>query len=138
MFLEYSGNIILWLLEFAKRSTFVISYCYWSTSLLTQKQHFHRELLKKSFLLKCSLNVSWMSRTLQRWGNKQRIFPEYCVPAGQVYFTNNKIPTIKININKVCKYCDDLDNAKKAKKLYFYCSPFWKMKKKNFSVGKCC
>ena len=51
--------------------------------LLTQKQLFHQELLKKSFPLDCSLNVPWISRTLQRWGNTQRIFPEYCNPAGQ-------------------------------------------------------
>ena len=35
-------------------------------ALLTQKQLFHGELLKKSFPLKCSLKVPWMSRTLQR------------------------------------------------------------------------
>ena len=35
-------------------------------TLLTQKQLFHQELLKKYFPLKCSLNVSWMSRILQR------------------------------------------------------------------------
>ena len=50
--------------------------------LLTQKQLFHRKLFKKSFPLKCSLNIPWMSRTLLRWGHTQRIFPEYCVPAG--------------------------------------------------------
>ena len=35
-------------------------------TLLTQKQLFHRELFKKSFPLKCSLNVPWMPRILQR------------------------------------------------------------------------
>ena len=44
MFLQYSGNITSWLLEFAKRSTFVIIKTY----TLTQKQLFHRELFKKS------------------------------------------------------------------------------------------
>ena len=34
--------------------------------LLTQKQLFHQELKKKSFPLKCSLNVPWIFRTLQR------------------------------------------------------------------------
>ena len=48
-------------------------------ALLTQKQFFHRELFKKSFPLKCSLNAPWMSRTLQQWGSTQRIFPEYSV-----------------------------------------------------------
>ena len=43
-------------------------------TLLTQWTLFHQELLKKSFPLKCSLNAPWMSRTLQRWGNTQRIF----------------------------------------------------------------
>ena len=28
-----------------------------------------------------------------------------------------------------------VDNAK-AKKQYFYCGPFWRIKKENFSVGK--
>ena len=76
MSLEYSGNITSWLLEFAKRSTFdvIISY--------TLKRLFHRELFKKSFPLKCSLHVPWMSRTLQRWGNTQRVFPEYCLRPG--------------------------------------------------------
>ena len=27
---------------------------------------------------------------------------------------------------------------KKAENLYFHCCPFWKIKKENFSVGKCC
>ena len=40
-------------------------------ALLTQKQLFHRELLKKYFSLECSLNVPWIFRTLQRWGNSQ-------------------------------------------------------------------
>ena len=52
-------------------------------TLLTQKQLFHRELLKKSFPLKYPLNVPWISRTLQGWGNSQRIFPDNWVPAGQ-------------------------------------------------------
>ena len=52
-------------------------------TLLTQKQLFHRELLKKSFPLKCPLNVPWISRKLQGWGNSQRIFPDNWVPAGQ-------------------------------------------------------
>ena len=79
MFFEYSGNIALWLLEFAKRPTIVISKSY----TLIEKQLFHWELFKKYFPSKCSLNVPWMPGTLQRWGNTQRIFPEYCVPAGQ-------------------------------------------------------
>ena len=51
-------------------------------TLLTQKQLFHQKRLKKSFSLKCSLNVPWMSWTVQCWGNTQRIFLEYCVPGG--------------------------------------------------------
>ena len=57
-------------------------------TLLTQKQIFHWELSKKSFPLKCSINVLWMSRTLQRWGNTQQIFLPYCLPAGKNYFSN--------------------------------------------------
>ena len=38
--------------------------------------------------------------------------------------------------NKVCKYCDGLDNTKKAENLYFQCGPISNMKKENFSVGK--
>ena len=74
--LEYSRNIISWLLEFVKNQHLLLS----NHTLLTQKQLFHQELFKKSLPLKYSLNVSWISRTLQRWGNTQRIFPEYCVP----------------------------------------------------------
>ena len=43
--------------------------CYYQIIHLTQKQFFHRELFKRSFPLKCSLNVPWMSRTLQPWKN---------------------------------------------------------------------
>ena len=53
-------------------------------TFLTQKQLFHQECIKKSFPLKYSLNVPRMSWTLQLWGNTQRIFPEYCVPAGSL------------------------------------------------------
>ena len=52
-------------------------------TFLTHKQLFHREFIKNYFPLKCSLNVPWMSETLQRWGNTQRTFLEYCVPAEQ-------------------------------------------------------
>ena len=76
IFLEYSENITSWLLEFAKKISLP------NHTLLTQKQLFHRELFEKFFPLKCSLNVRWMSRTLQRWGNTQPIFPEYCVLGG--------------------------------------------------------
>ena len=51
-------------------------------TLLTQKQLFHGELFRNSFSLKCFLNVPRMSQTLERWGNTQQIFLEYCVPAG--------------------------------------------------------
>ena len=37
----------------------------WNHTLLTQKQLFHRELLKTFFPLKCSLNVPWMAWTFQ-------------------------------------------------------------------------
>ena len=85
MFFEYSGNIALWLLEFTKRSTFVIikSYTFTTKAILTQKQFFHWEFFKKYFPLKCSLNVPWMPGTWQHLGNIQRIFLEYCLPAGK-------------------------------------------------------
>ena len=78
MFLEYSGNITSWLLEFVKRSTFVIIKSY----NFNTKTTFPSRTFRKGFLLKSSLNVLWMSQTLQRWGNNQRIFSEHCVPAG--------------------------------------------------------
>ena len=53
MFFEYSGNITLRLLEFAKRSILLLS----NHALFTQKQLFHRKLLRNSFSLKCSLDV---------------------------------------------------------------------------------
>ena len=81
MFFEYSWNTALWLLEFAKRSTLFSS----NHLFLTQKSLFHWEFVKKYFPWKCSVNVPWMSGTLQRWGNAQRIFPEYCLLAGHCY-----------------------------------------------------
>ena len=63
------GNITLWLMEFAKRSTFVIIKSY----NFNTKQLFRREFFKKSFPLKFSLNVPSMSRKLQRWGNTQYV-----------------------------------------------------------------
>ena len=81
-FVECSSNILETLLcdycNLPKDQHLLLS----NHTLLTQKQHFHRELFKKSFPLKCSLNISWMSWTLQRWGKIQRIFPEYCVSTG--------------------------------------------------------
>ena len=76
MFLEYSGNITSWLLEFS-----IINLVLSNHTLLTQKQLFHRDLSKKSFPVKCSLNVPWISWTLQHWTNTQRIFREYSGPA---------------------------------------------------------
>ena len=40
-------------------------------TFLTQKQLFHHEFFKKSFPLKCFLNVLWMPQTMQRWRNTQ-------------------------------------------------------------------
>ena len=81
-FVECSSNILETLLRdywnLPKDQHLLLS----NHTLLTQKQLFHRELFKKSFPLKYSLNVPCMSRTSQCWGNTQRIFPEYCVPAG--------------------------------------------------------
>ena len=53
MFLEYSGNITSGLLKFAKDQHLLLS----NHTLLTQTQLFHRELFKKYFSSKCSLNV---------------------------------------------------------------------------------
>ena len=65
-FVECSSNILETLLHdywnLPKDQHFLLS----NHTLLTQKQLFNRELLKKSFPLKCSLNVPWMSRTLSR------------------------------------------------------------------------
>ena len=81
-FVECSSNILETLLRdywnLPKDQHFLLS----NHTLLTQKQLFQRELLKKVFPLKGSLYVPWMCQTLQRWGNTQRIFPEYCVLAG--------------------------------------------------------
>ena len=71
MFFEHSGKINLWLLEIAKRSTFIIVKSYIFNTKIT-----------KMYLLKCSLNVRWMFGTLHRWGNTQQMFPEYWVLAG--------------------------------------------------------
>ena len=76
-FVECSSNILEALLghccNLPKDQYLLIS----NHALLTQKQLFHRELFKKSFPLKCSLNAPCMSRTLQHWGSTQRIFLEY-------------------------------------------------------------
>ena len=70
-FVECSSNILETLLRdywnLPKDQHLLLS----NHTLLTQKQLFHGELLKKSFLLKCSLNVPWMSRALQRLENTQ-------------------------------------------------------------------
>ena len=59
--MEYTPNIL---------ETLLSDYWNWpkdqqlllpNHTLLTQKQVFHQELFKKSFRLKCSLNVPWMS-----------------------------------------------------------------------------
>ena len=65
-FVECSSNILKTLLRdywnLPKDRHLLLS----NYTLLTQKQLFYRELLKKPFPLKCYLNVPWMSRTLQR------------------------------------------------------------------------
>ena len=97
--LKYSENILGMILKqtFVECSSIILEtllYDYWNLpkdqrsllsnqTLLTQKKLFLWELLKKFFPLNCSLNVPRMSRTLQRRGNTQRIFLEYCVPAGK-------------------------------------------------------
>ena len=53
MFLKYSGNITSWLLEFVKRSTFVTI----KSHAFNTKTTFPSRTFKKSFPLKCSLNV---------------------------------------------------------------------------------
>ena len=98
--LQYSGDILRIFLKqtFIECSSNILEKLlrdYWNLpkdqylllsnhTFLTQTQLFHRELIKKSFPLKYSLNVPWMSRTLQLWGNTQQISPEYCVPAGSL------------------------------------------------------
>ena len=65
-FVECSSNIVETLLRndwnLLKNQHFLLS----NHTLLTQKQLFHQELLEKYFPLKCSLNVPWMSRILER------------------------------------------------------------------------
>ena len=98
--LQYSGDILRIFLKqtFIECSSNILEKLlrdYWNLpkdqylllsnhTFLTQTQLFHRELIKKSFPLKYSLNVPWMSRTLQLWGNTQQISPEYCVPTGSL------------------------------------------------------
>ena len=98
MFLEYFENITLWLLEFAKRSTFVIIKS-WT---FNTKKNFHRRHFRNSFSIKCSLNVPWMSWTMQCWGNTQRIFLEYCVPAKKYIYAGAGIfcaPQVAITLS---------------------------------------
>ena len=73
-FIEYSGNIISWLLEFVERSIFAIIKSY----TFNTKLAFPLRTFKKSFTLEFSLNDS---STLQSWENTQLIFPEYYMPA---------------------------------------------------------
>ena len=81
-FMEFSSNIlgilpgVYWNLP--KDQHFFSS----NHTFLKQKQFFHQEFVKKYYIWRCSLNVPWISRTLQRWENTQRIFPEYCVLTG--------------------------------------------------------
>ena len=64
-FVECSSNILETLLRdywnLSKDQHLLLS----NHTCLIQKQLFHREHFKKYFPLKCSLNVAWMSRTLQ-------------------------------------------------------------------------
>ena len=98
MFLEYSQTLLRNYWNLPKDQHLLLS----NHTLLTQKQLFHRELLKKSFPLKCSLNAPWMSRTLQHWGNTQRIFPEYCVPAG-IKRRDSQLNCFLVNFSKFLK-----------------------------------
>ena len=82
-FVECSSNILETLLRDYWSLPKDQHFLWLNHTLLTQKQLFHWELFKKYFPLKYFLNVPWMSRTLQCWGNPQRIFPEYCVPSGK-------------------------------------------------------
>ena len=64
-FVEFSSNILETLLRdynLPKDRRLLLT----NHTFLTQKQLSHQELLKKSFPLKCSLDVPWMSRTLPR------------------------------------------------------------------------
>ena len=65
-FVEFSLNILKTLLRdywnLPKEQHLLLS----NHTLLTQKQLSHRELLKESFPLKCSLTAPWISRILQR------------------------------------------------------------------------
>ena len=79
-FVECSLNILETLLcgyrNLAKDRHLLLS----SHTFLTQKQI--QKVCLKIFSLKCSLNVTWMPGTMQRWGNTEGILPEYSVPAG--------------------------------------------------------
>ena len=73
MFLEYSGHITSWLLEFAKRSTFVIIKSY----TLNTKTTFPSRTLKKIFsskmFRKCSLDVPNTATLREHTANIPRI-----------------------------------------------------------------
>ena len=88
-------------------------------TLLTQKQLFDIQLFKEYFPLKCLLNVLWMSRTLQRWGNTQRIFPEYCMRAGFLISRSYK----KVILKK--KYSDLTKTLFSGKKNDVFSLPIW-------------
>ena len=66
MFFVYSGNIALWLLEFAKRSSFVIVKSY----TFNTKTNFSSSIFLKIFsfkmFLKCSLDI-WNFATLKEY-----------------------------------------------------------------------
>ena len=74
MLLEYSGNITLRLLEFAKRSTFVIIKSY----LFNTKATFSSRLSKNLFPLKCSLNVLNIARLREHSPNISGILLVSC------------------------------------------------------------
>ena len=73
-------------------------YCYVITGIYQKINICYRQIIhfqhksREKFLSKNFLNeflriffhpnVSWMPGTLQRFGNTQRIFLEYCMPAG--------------------------------------------------------
>ena len=57
MFLEYSGNITKWLLEFAERSTFVIIKSYTFNTKATFPSRTFKKIFSLKMFTKCSLDV---------------------------------------------------------------------------------
>ena len=79
MFLEYSGHITSWLLEFAKRSTFVINKSYTFNTKTTFPSRTFKKIFSFQMFPKCSLNIPNVATLREHTANIPGILRAGCV-----------------------------------------------------------